>query len=107
VAKNDNYFTPLLHESSDEDEESTDEQYVVQRIVKHRKDKSNTSSDGYEYSVKWEGYNKPTWEPSNSFLGGADQILKEYRVSQNLSVIDDSDAPETIEGVDDSEVSRE
>src|SRR5262249_54758867 len=37
--------------------------YEVEAILNHR----NNASGGYEYQVKWRGYEETTWEPADNF----------------------------------------
>ena len=44
---------------------------------------SRSHKDGLEeFEVKWKGFSECTWEPVDSFIGGGEDILKEFR--QNL-----------------------
>lgn len=54
--------------------------YVVEKILDHMIDPEGTP----RFLVKWEGYEKKsdqTWEPEETLLEGAQEILKKYYVS--------------------------
>ena len=53
--------------------DDTDENFVVEEIIAHRKIKGKQV---YEYQVKWEGYEDTTWEPAASFVGDCDLFEK-------------------------------
>ena len=81
-------------DSSEESEESEDDssegsgEYVVEAILGHQLSDPRTHPAGIGkkpiplYKVKWKGYDKPTWEPSESF--GDPEMLREYRRSRGL-----------------------
>ena len=80
-----------IQEGSEFDDDDSQPQYAVtvEKIMSHKA--SNKSDDGFLYRVKWEGYsiNDATWEPSRSFLGGADEIYTEYRTANGLTDADE------------------
>lgn len=78
-----------IQEGSEFDDDDSQPQYSVEKIMSHKA--SNKSDDGFLYRVKWEGYsiNDATWEPSRSFLGGADEIYTEYRTANGLTDADE------------------
>jgi len=61
--------------------ESDEERYEVETILKHRR-----RGRGYQYYVKWKGYPilDALWEPSINLVGGADEILLDYRRRHHL-----------------------
>lgn len=56
-----------------EESSTNEDEYVVEKVVKHRKSKRGT-----EYFVKWEGYNESdnTWEHESNVY--CEELLKEY-----------------------------
>ena len=57
-----------------------DDHWVVEKILKHR-----TSGDRLQWLVKWKGYDKPTWEPAEQFVGHTQQDWKEYNQAHKLA----------------------
>jgi hypothetical protein len=45
--------------------------YRVEKILGHRE-----TPDGYEYHVKWAGYDEESWEPQRNFVDW--KILQDY-----------------------------
>jgi hypothetical protein len=74
----------LIEDDNSESNDDSEESFLVEKIVKHRKSQCN-STDGYDYYVKWVDYKRPTWEPAESLSGGANEILQEYRDAKELS----------------------
>ncbi|KAF2641124.1 hypothetical protein P280DRAFT_517339 [Massarina eburnea CBS 473.64] len=62
-------------EDGSEGEEEGEDEYVVEKILGHKKQRGV-----FVYDVKWQGYDDPkdrTWEPKNNLTGAVD-ILHEY-----------------------------
>lgn len=95
-----NINVPNVIEDDESDSDLEDGFYRVESILGHLKCNVKSSSDGYKYRIKWEGYDESesTWEPVSSLEGTADKILKSYRVSVGL----ESD-PDTVISVNDSD----
>ena len=57
-----------------------EEVYEVESIMKHRR-----KGRGYEYLVKWKGYdtNEATWEPSSQYSNDGD-MLEQYKLRHQL-----------------------
>ena len=77
---------PLAPPSEDEEDSETDvddDEWLVEGILAHHVSdpKSHPQTFGKDpvmlYHVKWEGYNKPTWEPLESF--GDRSLVRAYR----------------------------
>lgn len=62
-------------DNEEHDEESAEDEYIVEKILGHRFVKGEIVFD-----VKWQGYDSPkdrTWEPEGNMDGAAD-VMKEY-----------------------------
>jgi len=81
--------------------------YVVDKIVDKRKIKGRELD--YEYLVKWRGYDKTTWEPTNNLINAADAVVRyEIQLQNNESVRRTEDKDEkssSKRSVDDSKSS--
>eukprot|EP01084_Bolivina_argentea_P217867 369829_1 len=58
--------------------ESEEQLFMVHSILRHR-----IQDKGYEYCVKWVGYDDPTWEPSRNLK---DDSVKHYFKSKGLKL---------------------
>ena len=57
------------------------EDWVVDRILKHRKQKGKL-----QWLVQWKGYSTPTWEPVESFISGIQNDWVAYNRKKGLDV---------------------
>ena len=67
-------------------EENSEEEYEVEKILKERTIQGKDKKTGRviktkEYLVKWVGYNNPTWEPEEN-LENCQEILKDFLLYQ-------------------------
>jgi len=84
------------HELDSSESDIEEEPYEVESILKHHMSDPRTHGPGLGnepvmlYEVKWKGYQKPTWEPIDSFEERS--VVNRYRKKAGLPpVSDDSD----------------
>jgi len=61
-----------------------DDHWVVEKILSHKKVGNRLS-----WLVKWKGYEKPTWETADKFVGYTQDDWKEYNLKNKLSIVFD------------------
>ena len=72
-------------------EENSQEEYEVEKILKERRKLGKDKKTGRfksirEYLVKWVGYEDPTWEPEEN-LENCQEILKDFLLSQIIKTL--------------------
>ncbi|OHT04110.1 hypothetical protein TRFO_06413 [Tritrichomonas foetus] len=78
------FISPLLHVLMSK-KKYTDEVYVVEAVVGHKKGKKRD-----KYQVKWVGYDEPTWEPVE-LLDNCRDLIIEYWKDQKTKAKQSSD----------------
>ena len=74
---------PKRMKVGEEDNDKADEQFVVEKVLEHRK-----TNHGMQYFVKWQDYNETSWEPRDSFVDGdevLDKLLK-YEKAHSIKI---------------------
>ncbi len=59
--------------------------YEVEKIMAHR-----MNGKGFEYQVKWQGYEETTWEPEENFED--DGLIKDYWKTVNETFVEDDES---------------
>ena len=71
---------PFLHYQPSDIPE--DDNWTVEKILKHKK-----VGDQLSWLVKWKGYDKPTWETADKFVGFTQDDWKEYNLKHKLFIM--------------------
>ena len=58
-----------------------DDTWIVEKILKHK-----TTGGRLYWLVKWKGFDKPTWETAEKFVGYTQDDWKQYNLKNKLSV---------------------
>ena len=61
-----------------------DETWIVEKILKHK-----TTGGRLYWLVKWKGFEKPTWETAEKFVGYTQDDWKQYNLKNKLSIVFD------------------
>jgi hypothetical protein len=74
---------PKRMKVEDQDDSEGDEEFVVEKVLEHRKTK-----DGMQYFVKWQDYDETSWEPRESFVDGDDVLdkLLKYEKAHGIKI---------------------
>ena len=57
------------------------EEWEIERIIRHKKQRGHQGTWQTEYQVKWKGYEDMTWEPEEN-LENAQDIIADYWTRQ-------------------------
>jgi hypothetical protein len=56
--------------------------YAIEKILKSKR----TKRDGFQYLIKWRGYDKPSWQPLHNVVNARASIIEFEKLSKNKKI---------------------